>query len=414
MTDNPQVVILGGGPAGTVSAILARREGLSVTLISPTRSRPRLEGLSPRLHQWLDHQGLLAGFGGITGPLSRQVDWAGLSESNREFVVERASLDAHLLARAQALGVQHLPSSARIEGREVMAEGGDRLRPEWIIDARGRAAPRPTDSTYPPTIALCGWLRGQVPAPGIRIAALADGWLWRVALPDGRIWSQFVTDAASPDPAPERLLSAVAEAEPMLKVEGLDGDLIAREAAPRLPAPTGDLHCLPVGDALAAMDPLSGHGQFWAVSSALAVAAARRTLRADPEAGTLCRRFLDHRAGETALRMARIGRDFLRSETRFADAPFWATRRNLPDNLPAHPQAPGFSITTAPLIRDGLISEAEVLVTPRSPGGIGWFGKIPAPEVYRNSLNGAEAVARAYGKAAPALLAALKDEATGH
>ena len=363
---------------------------------------------------WLDHQGFLAGFNGITGPLSRQVDWAGISESNREFVVERASLDAYLLTRAQALGVQHLPTSARIEGREVVVEGGDRLRPDWIIDARGRAAPRATDSAYPPTIALCGWLRGQASTPGIRIAALADGWLWRVALPDGRIWVQFVTDAASPRPAPERLLSAVAEAEPMLKVDGLEGDLTAREAAPRLPAPTGDLHCLPVGDALAAMDPLSGHGQFWAVSSALAVTAARRTLRADPEASALCRRFLDHRAGETALRMARIGRDFLRSETRFADTPFWSARRDLPDDLPAHPEAEGFSITTAPLIRAGLIAEAEVLVTPRSPGGIGWFGKIPAPEVYRNSLHGVDAFARAYGEVAPALLAALQTEATGH
>ncbi|MFD2845025.1 hypothetical protein [Paracoccus cavernae] len=42
------------------------------------------------------------GFDGITGPLPRRVDWAGISGSNREFVVDRAALDAHLCALAEA------------------------------------------------------------------------------------------------------------------------------------------------------------------------------------------------------------------------------------------------------------------------------------------------------------------------
>ncbi|MDN3713921.1 hypothetical protein QWZ10_22960 [Paracoccus cavernae] len=98
--------------------------------------------------------------------------------------------------------------------------------------------------------------------------------------------------------------------------------MIAREAAPRLPAPVTDLRCLPVGDAFAAMDPLSGHGQFWAVSSALAAAAARRTLTADPASEDRCLRYLRERAAETAWRMARVGRDFLALETRFSGQPF--------------------------------------------------------------------------------------------
>lgn len=408
-----QLVILGGGPAGAVSAILARQDGINVTLIAPARCPPRLEGLSPRLHQWLDRQKLLKGFSGITGPLSRQVDWSGISESNREFVVERAALDAHLQAHAEAMGATRLTTTARIDGHHVVLDGGTRLHPDGIIDARGRAAARrPVPGGWPATLALCGWLRVRVPpSPGIRISALPQGWLWRVALADGRIWAQFMTDAASPDPAPARLLAAVAQAEPDLRDLALSGDLTAREAAPRLPAPTADLRCLPVGDALAAMDPLSGHGQFWAVSSALAVAAVRRTLAAAPDSADLCRRFLDHRAGETALRMARIGRDFLRHEGRFATAPFWASRRDLPDALPAHPAAPGFRIATTPLIEQGLIVEAEVLITPRSPGGVGWFGRIPAARAYRQSLQGEAALRHHYGPAAPALIAALQAEA---
>ena len=415
MTRDQHLVILGGGPAGAISAILARQDGMQVTLISPPRHAARLEGLSPRLHQWLDRQGLLQGFSGITGPLSRQVDWSGISESNREFVVERGALDAHLQARAEAAGATRLTTSARIEGREVALDGGQRLHPDWIIDARGRAAGRPAAGGWPATLALCGWLRAAEAVPaGIRITALPQGWLWRVALPDGRIWAQFVTDAASPDPATSRLLAAVTEAEPDLCGLALESELTAREAAPRMPAPTADLHCLPVGDALAAMDPLSGHGQFWAVSSALAVAAVRRTLTANPESQDLCRRFLDHRAGETALRMARIGRDFLRHEGRYSDLPFWAARRDLPDALPAHPEAQGFSTTLAPLIVNGLISEAEVLITPRSPGGVGWFGRIPAVEAYHHWQRGEAALHQAYGPAAPALIAALQAEAVAN
>ena len=69
------------------------------------------------------------------------------------------------------------------------------------------------------------------------------------------------------------------------------------------------LSVLPIGDASAAMDPLSGHGMFWAVSSALAAAAVRRTLAAGRDAAgdTLARRFLGQRATDLFLRQARIG-----------------------------------------------------------------------------------------------------------
>ena len=75
MPDHADLIVLGGGPAGAVSAWLAAREGLAVLLVDPRRPRPRLEGLSPRLHRWLAGQGLLAGFDGILGPLRRQVEF---------------------------------------------------------------------------------------------------------------------------------------------------------------------------------------------------------------------------------------------------------------------------------------------------------------------------------------------------
>lgn len=405
------LVVLGGGPAGAISALLAAREGLRVTLIDPDRPMDRLEGLSPRLQHWLHSQGLLTGFDGVIGPLARQVDWAGISESNREYVVQRGALDRHLRARAVQAGAVLLRGSGRPVPGGVALQGSTLLPARRVIDARGRSASRP-DARAPATLALCAWVQAPALPPGIRLTAVAQGWVWRVALPDGRLWVQTLQDAAAPGRPEARLQAMLAAAEPDVRFQGLAGPVLARTAAPHLPAALeGDLTCLPVGDALAAMDPLSGHGQFWAVSSALAVAAVRRTLDARPDAADLCRRYLTTRAHDTAWHQARIGRDFLALEPRFADQPFWAARRGFPDDQPAQAPQPTPEIIRQPVIRDGLIAEMEVLRTPRSPGGIGWIGTIPAVPAFRCLSEGGEAaLAAQYGPVAAKLRAQLDAE----
>ena len=383
MPDHADLIVLGGGPAGAVSAWLAAREGLDVVLVDPRRPRPRLEGLSPRLHRWLAGQGLLAGFDGILGPLRRQVDWAGVSHGNGEYVVMRDRLDAHLRQAAVRAGARLIEDSARPEaeaGGAVLASGG-RLFAARVIDARGRGGVSPAGRA-PATLALSGWLKADLP-PGIRLTAFAGGWLWRVALPDGRVWVQAMLDAAGAGRPAERLRAAVAIAEPALAEARPAGEVLAREAAPRLPEPVADLAVLRVGDAFAAMDPLSGHGQFWAISSALAVAAVRRTLAARPGSEEICRDFLNQRAREVSLHQARIGRDFIRLEGRFRDAPFWAARRDFPDDAPAGQVLTAPEIRAGIVVENGMLARREVLHTPRSPMGIGWFGTIPAPDAWR-------------------------------
>lgn len=390
MRTDADLIVAGGGPAGSVSAWLAAREGLKVILVDPGRHRPRLEGLSPRLRHWLAGQGLLDGFRHIHGPLRRQVSWAGISESNAEYVVERAALDAHLRQMAQRAGARIVTGSARPEpGRVILSEGD--LAAPLVIDARGRKAGQGAHRA-PATVALSGWMRTAVSIPpGIRLVAFAGGWMWRVVLPDGRIWVQVMQDAAGKGTPAERLATALAEADPgMAGTARPEGCVIAREAAPRLPRPVDDLRLLSVGDSFAAMDPLSGHGQFWAVSSALAVAAVRRTLAARPGSQDMCRRFLNRRAGETSLHQARIGRDFLRAETRFARYPFWAARIGFPDDLPASPRDEGPRIAQDIVVENGLLAERTVLVTPKAPNGIAWLGDIPAAEAWQVWRQGGE------------------------
>ena len=381
MPDHADLIVLGGGPAGAVSAWLAAREGLKVLLVDPLRPRPRLVGLAPRLHGWLAGQGLLKDFSGIHGPLPRQVDWAGISRGNGEYVVMRDALDEHLRQAAIRAGARLVPDSARPEAGGAMLGAGARLSAPMVIDARGRGA-APSVGRAPATLALSAWLAAR-PARGIRLTAFSGGWLWRVALPDGRVWVQAMLDAAGPGQPADRLQAALTEAEPELACARTLGGVLARAAAPRLPAPVTDLSVLRVGDAFAAMDPLSGHGQFWAVSSALAVAAVRRTLTAHPGSEEICRGFLNQRAREVSLHQARIGRDFIRLETRFQDAPFWAARRGFPDDVPASPVLERPEIRPAILVENGILAAREVLHTPRSPMGIGWFGTTPAPEAWR-------------------------------
>ncbi|SNT76341.1 pilus assembly protein CpaD [Paracoccus seriniphilus] len=384
MTQGDDLIVLGGGPAGAISALLAARDGLRVRLIDPCNTPPRLEGLSPRLRHWLSGQGLLKGFDKIHGPLRRTVDWAGISDSNSEFVIFRDALDQHLRRAARDAGATLIRDSGSPESGGVILSSGGHLPAAMVIDARGRKAGR-AGAQGAATLAFSGWLQGPGLTAGVSLTAIATGWVWRVALADGRIWAQTVMDAAGHGDPAERFLNGVALADPELRQARLEGAVSVRAAQPRLPVAVEDLSVLPVGDALASMDPLSGHGQFWAVSSALAVAAVRRSLAAcpGPETEDLCRKFLNRRAVGTGLHQARVGRDFIRSEQRFADQPFWKRRAAFPDSLASSTPKAEIGIDEAIVVEKGLLTRREVLRTPRSPEGVAWFGPVPAVEAWQ-------------------------------
>jgi hypothetical protein len=72
------------------------------------------------------------------------------------------------------------------------------------------------------------------------------------------------------------------------------------------------------------------------------------------------------------LRFARIGRDFYADEQRWLDQPFWQARRQWPDAEIAHAEADfnALRIERAPVLRDGFVDEAEVVITVDQPLGI--------------------------------------------
>jgi hypothetical protein len=133
----------------------------------------------------------------------------------------------------------------------------------------------------------------------------------------------------------------------------------------RLNTPDLDPRCPRLGDAAVALDPLSGHGVFWAVSSALMAPPIARALLGGQT--DLARDFYRNRVVDTFWRQARIGRDFHAASGQ--DGEFWRRRRHWPDAEPAHPQLDRPRLEPRVLLRDGVLCRGEVLVTKADPGG---------------------------------------------
>lgn len=397
MSGSLDVAVVGGGPAGAVFACLAAGDGCRVALVDPVRGAPRSEGLSPRLQGWLARAGLFDASAIRAEAAPRTSFWGDAPvQANAEMIVERAALDLHLRRMAQAAGARIVTGTGQpLPGRVELAEGGV-LAARFVIDARGRRAhrARPGARRGPATIAIGAALRlAPDQGPGSRIVPLDQGWLWLACRAGGTGWVQLVLDAADPrGRSPEaRLAEALSDARPCLPPELEVGPgLLIRDATPVLAAPAGDLAVIPIGDAASAMDPLSGHGMFWAVSSALAATAVRRTLqrRDDPENRDLALRFLAQRHADVYPRQARLGRDFIRAQPGRLHLPFWSRRAAFPDNEPLDTGEAEPRIARRIVVEDGVLAEAEVVVTPHAPAGLSWIGTERAADLLRRARAG--------------------------
>ncbi len=416
------LVVTGGGPAGAIAAWHAARDGRRVALIDPDTPVVRMEGIGPRLHHWLEQVGLYDAPAMQAARLARVSRWgSSVYRENVETVVERSALDRHLRRAAEAAGAHLILSTAEpLPGRAVLADGTE-ITGTMVFDARGRRAlgRRPRAARGPATIALAAALQL---APATRRAAfvvpLDDGWLWLASLGDGRGWVQLTQDAADPaGRAPLARLSAGLDAarEHLPEVAGICGEPLVRDSSVVLPMPATSLDVIALGDAVAGMDPLSGHGMFFATSSALAATAVRRTLerRDDAAARNLALRFLNQRLDHLYLRQARLGRDFIRSEAGRGHLPFWSRRSAFPDDLPLEAETAAARVVRRIVVDDGRLTEAEVLITPQVPGGVAWIEGQPAAAVYRAITGGAsrEQLASRFGRAGAAVAAWLSETA---
>lgn len=286
--DKADVVIIGGGPAGTVAAIECRRAGLSSILIERLgfpRERPG-ETLHPAIEPLLEQVGvanclLTAGF------LRHEGTWVEWNEGLkfvpfgtdqrgvwRGFQAWRAEFDLLLLEHAIKLGANVLQPCKALDilfaDQKVVGVLTSRglLRAQFVIDASGSQHWLATKLgsplvRYSPTlIARYGYVEGTCSerdhAPMIR--ADEHGWTWTARVQAGVYqWTRLKWDQKMPGSEfPNEFIG--------LRTRG---GTRGADVTWRMIADAAGPGYFITGDAVAVLDPASSHGVIKAIMSGM-------------------------------------------------------------------------------------------------------------------------------------------------
>jgi len=399
----PRILVLGAGPAGAATAIGLRRLGYPVTVVSDWRRFAAVEGVSQRVLEGLRHAGLGGALSEAAMPATRQVRWNGEHlQMNQEFLLDRQRFDRALrddLVRAGVTLVEgRIREVLRAEAHQVRLDDGQVLQADFLVEARGRQAPLAVDRLRgPETVSLLNLWHDAPCAPASAVESLDDGWAWMAMLADGRCYWQITLDAqgvpgkaALPDYCATRRRGSALVAE-LFGAQAMEpAQVHARSSTAILAGACVGDDWIRVGDAAMAVDPLSGNGIFQSLSSALQAPVVINTLLRRPERAALARQFHQQRVEQLFMRFARIGRDFYGQEQTRMEQPFWARRRGWPDAQALHVAADWQSVRVArrPVLREGFVDEAEVVVTGDQPLGVWHLQGVELAPVVRAVLAG--------------------------
>lgn len=265
------ILIVGGGPAGSAAAITAAQHGLKVALVEalpfprplPGETlHPGVEGVFRQLGVW--DRILAAGFHrhpGIEIVKNGAGEFSAYGSDDAGpwlgFQADRARLDGVLLDHARTLGADvRQPDRIRSlsgDGPFEAALGEGDIRADWVIDAAGsthwlaRRRNRPIRYLTGPL--LCGWdWRSETGEdedhPVLRL--FEKGWAWRAPIGHGRV----------------ALASMIyGRAGRSLKRQ--------RDVTWRRPVEVCGTRWFAVGDAAGVLDPASGKGVLRAMMSGM-------------------------------------------------------------------------------------------------------------------------------------------------
>ena len=321
-----QVLVIGGGPAGSTAATLLAREGFTVTLLERDRF-PRYhigESLLPSCLPVLDLMGArekVEAFGFqrkegtffAWGEENWELRFSELFGTQYSWQVRRADFDQLLLEHARSQGVQaHEGVTVRqvnFDGERAVSVSWERngqagtavdedrsgiIEFDYVVDASGRAGllakhhnSRRHHDVFK-NVALWGYWKntkpfGYGPEGGIGVCSVPDGWLWQIPLHDETVSVGAVMTKehlrqlqAQRADLGEIYLGKIAES-PLISELVADADLTTEVKAESdysyvtdTFAGPGHLLC---GDAACFLDPLLSTGVHLAMYSAMLSAA---------------------------------------------------------------------------------------------------------------------------------------------
>lgn len=358
------VVILGGGPAGTAAALtLARYSNLKAVVFERGDYSGKRVGevIGPGVMPLLDYLGVanIVTHGKARAGLATAAAWGSdnvltydllFSGRGDGWQLDRNHFDGSLAGAAHEAGAC-VHTESRVRGVMELDNGRWQITAKssagadisvlarYLIEASGRRATfaRALGAKREPIDRLVG-IYGYVQFPSARtedagltlIESVPDGWWYSTWLPDDTLAVSFMSDA---DLARNLHAQNVANwigllaQAPHTRERVVGGQrpvqLFSRSAASHQLRPAGGAGWLAAGDALAAFDPLSSLGIGYALSSgASAARAAVASLGGD-----------DCPTGEFIANSARHFGTFLEMHTqyyqmeqRWRDLPFWSRR----------------------------------------------------------------------------------------
>jgi flavin-dependent dehydrogenase len=283
---NADIVVVGGGPAGSAAAISCAQRGLKGILCereTGDRDRPG-ETLHPGAESILAQLGVAAELAGVTGARHEGI-WiekagqrrfeafgGGAGDRWMGLQVWRADFDALLLGQAARLGVEIRRGSAP---RDVLRDGasirglrmddGD-IAARMVVDATGsarwlgRILGIDTPPRSPRLIAQYGYAEGACPERDAAPLLVADaaGWTWTARVKPGLYqWTRMRFGETAAESGPPEELSRLA---PVGRAKGAD-------VTWRMATQTAGPGWFIVGDAAAVVDPASSHGVLKALMS---------------------------------------------------------------------------------------------------------------------------------------------------